>query len=203
MSVRELGIGSFAVAMTSATDFSVALPSTDPYGGHSYGSFRPAALQEGWASTFAVKVIWSHNSEDVATRAGTVVRQADGSYAVVGTLPSGIQVDGGMIKITETVQRPAVDGDPAETYTKLAYVGSFQFNTPPVVIDPPTPGDGGGTSFDPGGVIILDPSGSGSSTSDGSSGRQPRLRQLGCSPSAGCYAVAVRVGRAHARFADH
>jgi len=135
----EVGIGGFSATMTSDTEVRVDLPTTPPTPGVMYGFFKPAAFQEGWPSTFTVQVIWQNRTgQDAATTVGSVVRQSNGNYAVVAPSPTDFQISFGMVKILETVHRPAIDGNPAQTYT-ISYVGSFGFTAPPVQTNPQNP----------------------------------------------------------------
>src|SRR5205814_4085207 len=110
-------------------------------------SFHPVTDLGGWRSTFTLQLTWEHNQEEAFVETGTLVRNSDGSYSVFGTWPDNRSLISSQIKIMETVQRPAVDGQPAETYT-VDYIGSFDIaghsnesdDTPEVAPtdDPPT-----------------------------------------------------------------
>jgi hypothetical protein len=147
----SIGIGVFYGAMTSDTGFRIDLPNEPKHAESVYHYFIPAAESDGWESTFAVDLIW-HTGRDVQpTTPATLVRNADGSYAIVGELADAVYYP--QMKIRETIHRPAVDGMPAQTYT-VEYVGSFDIvasipsDTP--VVDPPAEnGTGGETPTDP------------------------------------------------------
>jgi hypothetical protein len=127
---RSIGFGFFYGELTSGDDFQIDLPAKEPYANLGYHFFAPASELEGWDSDFTVEVTWQNDDGDIGNSSGTVVRNADGSHAIVGTRPAGIEVKNGMIRVTETVHRPPVDGEPAETY-QVEYIGSFGFEAKP------------------------------------------------------------------------
>ena len=156
-----IGIGMFYGTNTSGTEFSILLPSRPPYPGVGYHYFVPAAESDGWPSTFTVRVLWQFQDHDVTTTTATVVRNADGTHSVAGQIPD-VAFDNGMIRIRETVSRPAIGDVPAQTYS-VEYVGSFnivdklpeEVLAPPVTEQPvtgeveevPTETGGGGGAF--------------------------------------------------------
>ena len=141
-----IGIGMFYGSMTSENEFRIDLPKAPPLQGTQYHYFVPAAESDGWDSTFIVDLIW-HTGRNVQTSVpATVVRNADGSYAIVGEMPADREIQSPQLKIHETIHRPAVDGQPAQTYT-VDYVGSFEIaegkpSEPAPVVDPPAEGEG-------------------------------------------------------------
>ena len=133
----SIGIGMFYGTNTSDTTFEIRLPRQPRHAGANYHFFIPVAEVEDWETTFAVNLLWTFKDDTVAVTTGSVVRHDDGSYSVVGEVPN-VRFDNGQIKIRETVDRPAVGGAPAETYT-IEYVGSFNLvdQLPPHLIPPP------------------------------------------------------------------
>ena len=120
-----VGIGTFLATMTSDDTVRVELPNQPKQEGNRFHYFIPATESDGWESTFTATLIWQyHGGNEQATTPGTVVRNADGTYSVLGQLPPDRGFEYPMMKIRETVHRPAVDGMPAQTYT-IEYVGSF------------------------------------------------------------------------------
>jgi hypothetical protein len=142
-----IGIGMFYGTFTDANGFRIELPKAPPYPGVGYHYFVPAAESDGFESTFTVELTWQLRDENITNTTGTVVRNADGSYSIIGQLPD-VEFDNGMIRVRETVNRPAIGGEPAQTYT-VEYVGSFNLadKLPPHIIPPPAsepPIDDGG-----------------------------------------------------------
>jgi hypothetical protein len=133
-----MGIGMFYGTNTADTEYSIFLPNKPPYEGVGYHFFIPATESDGWPSTFTVQVLWQFHDHDVTTTTARVVRNADGTHSIVGQIPD-VTFDNGMIRIRETVSRPAIGGAPAQTYT-VEYVGSFNLvdKLPPNLVTPPT-----------------------------------------------------------------
>jgi hypothetical protein len=150
----SIGIGVFYGAMTSDTGLRIHLPNEPKYAESVSHYFVPAAESDGWESTFTVNLIWNTGLDVQPTTPATLVRNPDGSYAIIAELPGG-EIESPMMKIRETIHRPAVDGMPAETYT-VEYVGSFDIVTriptddPAPVVNPPAEnGAGGETPTEP------------------------------------------------------
>lgn len=131
-----VAIGMFYGEMTSDTDFRIDLPLKARYEGVPYHFFDSIGAIEGWPSTFRVELTWQRYDNEVGSSEASVVRNADGSFKIVGTFPEGVNSNGGMIRVFETVSRPPVDGMPAETYT-VQYVGSFELTNRNVRYEPP------------------------------------------------------------------
>ena len=149
-----IGIGMFYGTFTDANGFRIELPKTPPFPGVGYHYFVPAAESDGFESTFTVELTWQLRDQNITNTAGTVVRNADGSYSIIGQLPD-VEFDNGMIRVREKVNRPAIGGEPAQTYT-VEYVGSFNLadKLPPHLVPPPTnekPVDDGGEEAPVGG----------------------------------------------------
>ena len=140
----SVGIGTFEGAKTSDVGFRIDLPNKPKYEGSAYHYFIPAAELDGWETTFAVNLIWNTSGNVQPTTPATLVRNDDGTYAVVGELPDG-RIANPQLKIHEMVHRPAVDGMPAQTYT-VEYVGSFDI-VASIPTDDPAPGNGTGVQI--------------------------------------------------------
>ncbi len=133
-----IGFGMFYGVMTSPTTFAIDLPNKPKYEGSNYHFFVPVSESEGWPSTFKVEVLWQRY-DDLGTTEAAVVRNPDGTHHIVGIWPPKYNTLGGMIRVKETVHRPAIGAQPAESYT-IEYVGSFELgrvgHTGPLPSDP-------------------------------------------------------------------
>ena len=132
-----IGIGMFYGTFAATNGFRIELPKMPPFPGVGYHYFVPAAESDGFESTFTVELTWQLRDQNITNTTATVVRNANGSYAIVGQLPD-VEFDNGMMRIRETVSRPAIGSEPAQTYT-VEYVGSFNLadKLPPHLVPPP------------------------------------------------------------------